>query len=59
MARMVRRPSADGISLDYFGLLVPGFILWAGYGLISGDLFAAVPNLVATVTAVCVIALTI
>ena len=59
MVRMVRRRSAEDISLGYFGLLVPGFVLWAGYGLIIGDLFVAIPNMVAMVTALCVIFLTI
>jgi MtN3 and saliva related transmembrane protein len=59
MVRMVRRRSADDISVHYFRLLVPGFILWADYGLITGDLFVAIPNLIATVTAVSVIALTV
>lgn len=57
--RMWKRRSADDISLGYFGLLVPGFQLWAAYGLITGDLFVAIPNIVATVTALLVIGLTV
>ncbi|KAA9153762.1 hypothetical protein F6B41_14540 [Microbacterium lushaniae] len=59
IVRMLRRRSADDISLGYFGLLVPGFLLWVAYGAVAGDAFIAVPNLIATITAVAVIALAI
>jgi uncharacterized protein with PQ loop repeat len=43
---IVRRSSAD-LSLGYFGVLLPGFALWLGYGLTRGDWPLIVPNAIA------------
>ncbi|HEY7224553.1 MAG TPA: SemiSWEET family transporter [Micromonosporaceae bacterium] len=43
---IVRRSSAD-LSLGYFGLLLPGFALWVGYGLTRRDWPLVIPNAIA------------
>lgn len=55
--RMLRRRSAEDISLGYFALLVPGFILWVAYGIATADIFLTAPNALATLTALTVIGL--
>lgn len=32
LVRMLRRRSSEDVSVGYFCLLVPGFLLWVGYG---------------------------
>lgn len=44
---IVRRGSSQGISIDYFAVLLVGFGLWVAYGLASGDLPLIVPNTLA------------
>jgi uracil phosphoribosyltransferase/uncharacterized protein with PQ loop repeat len=55
IARMVRRRSSGDVSVGYFAVLVPGFLLWLGYGLVKNDLFLALPNALATLTSICLI----
>jgi uncharacterized protein with PQ loop repeat len=43
---IIRRSSAD-LSLGYFGVLLPGFLLWVGYGLARGDWPIVLPNALA------------
>lgn len=43
---IVRRSSAD-VSLGYFGVLLPGFALWVGYGLARSDWPLVIPNVIA------------
>jgi uncharacterized protein with PQ loop repeat len=53
--RIIVRRSAADLSLGYFGVLLPGFALWAGYGLARGDWPLVIPNVIAfTVGAVTV-----
>lgn len=47
MLRMWRARSSVGVSLAYFGVLLPGFGLWLAYGLASANLALVVPNAVA------------
>ena len=49
--RMILRRSSADLSLSYFGLLLPGFVLWVGYGLARGDWPLVVPNAVALAVA--------
>jgi MtN3 and saliva related transmembrane protein len=42
--RMVVGRSSDDVSLGYFGVLLPGFALWIGYGLTRADWALIVPN---------------
>lgn len=57
--RMVRTRSADDVSLGYFALLVPGFLLWMFYGLSRDDWPLVIPNTMATIVALVTIAVTI
>jgi MtN3 and saliva related transmembrane protein len=43
---LTRRSSAD-VSVGYLLVLLPGFALWVGYGIASGNLVLVVPNSVA------------
>jgi hypothetical protein len=53
---VVRRSSAD-LSLGYFGVLLPGFMLWIGHGWVRGDWALVVPNTVALIVAAVTIAM--
>ena len=59
IVRMFRRNSSDDVSVGYFTLLVPGFLLWVAHGITIGDVFLTVPNALAAMTAIAVIAITI
>lgn len=45
--RMIARRSSEDLSLGYFAVLLPGFVLWLAYGLARRDWALVVPNLVA------------
>jgi MtN3 and saliva related transmembrane protein len=45
--RMIARGSAEDVSLGYYGVLLPGFALWAWYGTARADWALVVPNTVA------------
>lgn len=47
---MLRTGSSDGVSLHYFGVLLAGFVLWLGYGLIREDVPIVVSNAAAIAT---------
>jgi MtN3 and saliva related transmembrane protein len=51
LRRVVRRGSADDVSLGYLAVLLLGFALWVAYGLARGDAALVVPNCVALVVA--------
>lgn len=53
---MLRTGSSTDVSIGYFMLLIPGFLLWVAYGAVTDDPFLAVPNAVAAVTALILIA---
>lgn len=55
--RMLLTGSSRDVSIGYFMLLLPGFVLWVGYGLATDDLFLAVPNTLAALVA-CIVVLT-
>ncbi|WP_051191642.1 SemiSWEET family sugar transporter [Microbacterium luticocti] len=52
---MLRTRSARDVSLGYFSLLIPGFLLWVLYGLARQDWPLVVPNAVATAVAIATI----
>ena len=54
--RMLRTRSADDVSLGYFALLIPGFLLWVFYGWSRHDWPLVIPNTVATAMALVTIA---
>lgn len=45
--KMLRTRTAADVSLGFFGLLLPGYVLWVAYGFSRGDLALIVPNVVA------------
>ena len=47
MRRMLHARSSRGVSLAYFGVLIPGFGMWVAYGVASANLAVIVPNAVA------------
>jgi MtN3 and saliva related transmembrane protein len=47
--RMLVRRSSEDLSLGYFGVLLPGFALWIGYGLTHADWALVIPNTAAFV----------
>jgi uncharacterized protein with PQ loop repeat len=49
--RMLLTKSARDVSLGYFFLLLPGFMLWVAYGVASGDPALFIPNVVSTLVA--------
>jgi MtN3 and saliva related transmembrane protein len=46
---VVRRRSSAGVSVGYMLVLLVGFALWVGYGVVSGDVPLIVPNVLAFV----------
>ena len=52
LRKMVRTRNARDVSLRFFGLLLPGYVLWVSYGVARGDPALIVPNAVAFCVAV-------
>lgn len=50
--RMLQRRSSDDVSVGYLGVLVPGFLLWIGYGFTIGSAALVVPNVLAVLIVV-------
>jgi MtN3 and saliva related transmembrane protein len=47
LLRMLRTRNSSDVSLSFFALLLPGFVLWVAYGVARGDPALIVPNFVA------------
>ena len=54
--RMLERRSSADVSLGYLGVLLVGFVLWAGYGLALRNLALIVPNSVALMVGIATVA---
>jgi uncharacterized protein with PQ loop repeat len=54
---MIRRRSADDVSIGYFLVLLPGFCLWLAYGAVSGNPYLVVPNVAAVVSTLATVAI--
>lgn len=54
--RMLKHRSSRDVSLGYFWLLLPGFLLWVAHGSTTGDVFLIVPNALAALMGACLIA---
>ncbi|MFC0680830.1 SemiSWEET family sugar transporter [Lysobacter korlensis] len=52
LRKMVRTRNARDVSLRFFGLLLPGYVLWVSYGVARGDPALIVPNAVAFCVAI-------
>jgi MtN3 and saliva related transmembrane protein len=55
--KMVQHRSSHGISIGYPAVLLVGFLLWLAYGISLGNWALIVPNTVATVVIVALIAI--
>jgi uncharacterized protein with PQ loop repeat len=54
--RMLRTRSARDVSIGYFLVLIPGFGIWVAYGVASRNLVIMIPNSVAILVSLSVIA---
>jgi MtN3 and saliva related transmembrane protein len=54
--RMLRERSAREVSLGYFAILLAGFLLWISYGIAAGNLWLVVPNGIALLTGLALVA---
>lgn len=54
--QMLRTRSSRDVSVGYFAVLLPGFVLWVAYGLAREDWAIVVPNAVATCVGGCTVA---
>ncbi|WP_442575376.1 SemiSWEET family sugar transporter [Microbacterium sp. F51-2R] len=50
IVRVLRHDSSAGVSLGYFAVLVPGFALWVAYGVVTSDIYVALPNVISLLT---------
>jgi len=53
---MLRQRSAREVSLGYFAILLAGFLLWISYGIAAGNLWLVVPNGIALLTGLALVA---
>lgn len=53
--QMLRTRSSEDLSIGYFLMLLPGFVLWCCYGTARSDWFLAIPNAIAAVGALATI----
>lgn len=49
--RMLVTRSSRDVSVGYFLVLIPGFVLWAAYGVSIDNLVLVIPNVVAAMVA--------
>lgn len=56
---MLRRRSADDVSIGYFLVLLPGFCLWVAYGVVSANAYLVVPNTAAVVSTLLTVAVAV
>ena len=54
--RMLQERSSREVSVGYFAILLVGFLLWIAYGTAAGILALVIPNIVALLVGVTVIA---
>ena len=52
LRKMLRTRNSTDVSLSFFSLLLPGYVLWVSYGVARGDPALIVPNAVAFCVAV-------
>ena len=54
--RMLRQRSSREVSLGYFAILLAGFVLWISYGIAAGNMWLVVPNSIALLVGLTLIA---
>ena len=52
LRKMLRTRNSSDVSLSFFALLLPGYVLWVAYGIARGDLVLIIPNFVAFCVAI-------
>jgi MtN3 and saliva related transmembrane protein len=57
--RMLRERSSREVSLGYFAILLAGFGLWICYGMAAGNIWLVVPNGIALLTGLALVAVTL
>jgi uncharacterized protein with PQ loop repeat len=57
--RMLRQQSSRDVSLGYYAVLLAGFLIWIAYGMAAGNLVIEVPNVVALLVGIAVVAVAI
>ena len=55
--RMLRERSSREVSLGYFSILLAGFLLWISYGIAAGNLWLVVPNSIALLVGLTLVAI--
>lgn len=55
--RMLRERSSREVSLGYFSILLAGFLLWICYGIAAGNIWLVVPNSIALLVGLTLIAI--
>jgi uncharacterized protein with PQ loop repeat len=55
--RMLRERSSREVSLAYFAILLAGFLLWISYGIAAGNMWLVVPNSIALLVGLTLIAI--
>ena len=53
---MLRQRSSREVSLGYFAILLAGFVLWICYGIAAGNMWLVVPNSIALLVGLTLIA---
>ena len=53
---MLRERSSREVSLGYFSILLAGFLLWISYGIAAGNMWLVVPNSIALLVGLTLIA---
>jgi len=54
--RMLRERSSRQVSLGYFAILLAGFLLWISYGIAAGNVWLVVPNSIALLVGLTLVA---
>ena len=54
--RMLRERSSREVSLGYFSILLAGFLLWISYGIAAGNMWLVVPNSIALLVGLTLVA---
>ena len=55
--QMLRQRSSREVSLGYFAILLAGFLLWISYGVAAGNMWLVVPNSIALLVGLALVAI--
>jgi MtN3 and saliva related transmembrane protein len=54
--RMLRERSSREVSLGYFAILLAGFLLWISYGIAAANIWLVIPNSIALLVGLTLVA---